>query len=522
MIASSPELSCLALATGQGDEGVCLLAQIGVYRILLDCGTVNINNLLELKLDGVWCSHAHIHHSRGLKSLHIACPELPLYSSSTTATLLGIDILTILPWHNSSDDLAAETRQNRSILGTEIHPRLYARIFPAGHLPGAAAVLFTYEHSARSYTLLYTGDFFISHTRLTEGLALHELRGCRPDVLILEGSYGTARYPHRRQQENRFVQQVNDLLITQNAVYLLAPELGQAQEILMLLKGQMAGQRIKIWVDDNIRDDCDRFIQCLPDLPLNVQNSARDRSLFWDDRSWPRIHKYLESPQLGVFLITDLNSVAKDIDQLIESAVFLVPAQYLEPFNSLGLQTQSYFLSEHSDGAGTTQLIHNIRPQHVLFVHGSASYLADLTGLEELHSRYQLHLPSAGSLVELPVGDTFLRTAPPIESIYEGELAAGSQLIHISLPATVAEDSRWQQFADTGLVEARWQGEELILRGVSARQLLDYPERIAEDLRCCSNCRYLRGQRCLNEDSPLHGFKVTATGVCRSFMASLL
>jgi Cft2 family RNA processing exonuclease len=509
MTASNAELSCLALATGQGEEGVCLLAQIGTYRILLDCGITDVSDLLELELDGVWCSHAHLHHSQGLASLHIACPQLPLYSSSTTGILLGIDDLTILPWQNSLDE--------RSPLGTELYPGLYARIFPAGHLPGAAAVLFTYQGSERNYTLLYTGDFFISNTRLTEGLSLNDLRGCRPDVLIVEGSYGTTRYPHRRQQENGLVQQINGLLTTQNTIYLLAPELGQAQEILMLLRGQMAGQRIEIWVDEIIQDACDRFIQCLSELPPNIQNFARDRSLFWDDRGWPKVHKCLDSQKSGIFLITDLASIDKDI----ELAVLLVPPKYLESATNLGLKTQSYFLSEHSDSAGTAQLIHNIRPQHVLFIHGSATYLADLTGLEELHSRYQLHLPSAGSLVELPIGDTFLHAPPPAESIYEGELAAGSQFIHISLPATVADDPRWQHFADTGLVEARWQGEELILRGVSARQLLNYPEKVAEDLRCCGNCRYLRNQRCLNEESPLHGFKVTATGVCRSFATNL-
>jgi Cft2 family RNA processing exonuclease len=511
MTASNAELSCLALATGQGDEGVCLLAQIGAYRILLDCGITDISNLLELEIDGVWCSHAHHHHSQGLVALHTALPQLPIYSSSATAILLGVDDFIILPWQDSLVE--------QSPLGTELYPGLYARIFPAGHLPGAAAVLFTYQGSDRSYTLLYTGDFFISNTRLTEGLSLNDLRGCRPDVLIVEGSYGTTRYAHRRQQENALVQQVSALLAEQNTIYWLVPEPGQAQEILMLLRGQMAGQRMEIWVDKSIQNTCDRFIQCLPELPSNIQNFARDRSLFWDNRGWPRVNPWPQTPASGIFLIADLT----DAEHLrsLESALLLVPPQYLEAATSLGLRTQSYFLSEHSDGAGTAQLIHNIRPQHVLFVHGSATYLADLTGLEELHSRYQLHLPSAGSLVELPIGDTFLHAPPPNESTYEGELAAGSQFIHISLPATVADDPRWQHFADTGLVEARWQGEELILRGVSARQLLNYPEKVAEDLRCCGNCRYLRGQRCLNEESPLHGFKVTATGVCRSFDTNL-
>jgi Cft2 family RNA processing exonuclease len=509
MSASNAELSCLALATGQGDDGVCLLAQIGAYRILLDCGITDISNLIELEIDGVWCSHAHLSHSQGLSAIHNALPQLPLYSSSATATLLGVNYCMSLPWQKSISEQCP--------LGTELYPGLYAQIFPAGHLLGAAAILFTYQGSERSYTLLYTGDFFISNTRLTEGLSLNDLRGCRPDVLIVEGSYGTSRYPHRRQQENGLVQQLNSLLSKQSTVYLLAPGLGQAQEILMLLRGQMAGQRIEIWVDENIQDACDRFMQCLPELPNNIQNFARDRSLFWDDRGWPRVNKGLPTQTSGIFLITDLAAIAEFASESIKSSILLVPDQYLESATNISIKTQSYFLSEHSDGAGTTQLIHNIRPQHVLFVNGSPTYLADLTGLEELHSRYQLHLPSAGSLVELPIGDTFLHAPPPTESTYEGELAAGSQFIHVSLPATVADDPRWQHFADTGLVEARWQGEELILRGVSARQLLNYPEKVAEDLRCCGNCRYLRGQRCLNEESPLHGFKVTATGVCRSF-----
>jgi Cft2 family RNA processing exonuclease len=514
MTASNEELSCLVLATGQDDQGVCLLAQIGAYRILLDCGLSDIQNLLELKIDGVWCSHAHISHSRGLSALHAALPQIPFYSSSVTAALLEIDYCTTLSWQNSISE--------PSPLGTELYPGLYARIFPAGHLPGAAAILFTYQNSKRSYTLLYTGDFFISNTRLTEGLSLNDLRGCRPDVLIVEGSYGTTRYPHRRQQENSIVQQLNALLTANSTIYLLAPKLGQAQEILILLRGQMAGQRLEIWVDENIQNACDRFISCLPELPNNIQNFARDRSLFWDERGWPRVLRGLPKQTSGIFLITELATVASLAPETTDSVILLVPPEYLAAATNLGIKTHSYFLSEHSDGAGTAQLIHNIRPQHVVFINGSPTYLADLTGLEELHSRYQLHLPSAGSLVELPIGDTFLHALPPTESTYEGELATGSQFMHVSLPAAVADDPRWQQFADTGLVEARWQGEELILRGVSARQLLNYPEKVAEDLDCCGNCRYLRGQRCLNEESPLHGFKVTATGVCRSFAANLL
>jgi Cft2 family RNA processing exonuclease len=498
---SNPVLSCLVLAPGHEQEGMCLLAEIGPYRILLDCGMANISSLVDLEIDGAWCSHAHPGHSSGFHAFHETLPQLPLYSSVITAELLAIDFAITLPWQTK----------------VELYPGLWAEIFPAGHLPGAAAILLTYITPQRSYKLLYTGNFFLSNTRFTEGLAIESLRGLRPDVLIIEGRYGTSRYPHRRQQENSLMQQINGLWANHQIIYWLAPDVGQAQELLLLLRSQLAGRQINLWVDEAIEVVCNRYVACLSQLPTNIQNFARDRSLFWESKGWPRVHlRPRDSVPAGIYLVTDWSEIPSNQ----ENMALLVPPHLLEQANSLKVATHSYFLSEHADGAGTTQLIHNLRPQHVMFVDGPPIYLADLTGLEELHSRYQLHLPAAGSLVELPIGETFLHAPPILESTYEGELAAGSQFVHVSLPATVTTDARWQKLADTGLIEARWQGEELVLRGISPQQLLNYPERVAADLACCGNCQYLRSQRCTNEKSPLYGFKVAATGICRAFIAA--
>jgi hypothetical protein len=179
---------------------------------------------------------------------------------------------------------------------------------------------------------------------------------------------------------------------------------------------------------------------------------------------------------------------------------------------------ESYLLAQHSDGPGTTQLIHNLRPQHVIFVHGSPAYLADLTSLEELQNRYHVHSPAAQTLVDLPIGDTFLQPAAP-DTNYEGELTELGTVITITLPDAMTADSRWQQFADTGLIEARWQGEELVLRGLSQRELLNQSsDRYTwSDLDCCGTCRHQRGQRCWNPASPLYNFKVTLEGYCPAF-----
>jgi Cft2 family RNA processing exonuclease len=494
------DLSCFAFAAGHGDEGVCLLIKIGPYQILLDCGMADVSELLSTDLSVVWCSHAHADHAQGLPALHQAFPHLPIYASEVTAELLETDCCQALPWN----------------CPIELQEGLTAEIMPAGHLPGAAAILFTYQGTERSYSLLYTGDFFLSNSRLVEGLSLTELRVHRPDVLIVEGSYGTARQPHRRQQENTLVEQVHQALGQHRSIGLLAPQLGQAQEILLLLRSHhlFTGRNVDLWLDEIIAEVCDRYLRCLPQLPATVQNFARNQSLFWDEKVKPRVRRLSTRPSGvatsgEVVLVSDESRLPPDVE------IFLRPQH-------IGTETdpQTYLLTDHSDGVGTTQLIHNLRPQHVIFVHGSPTYLGDLTGLDELNSRYQLHSPAAGTLVELPIGDSFMQSTVPLETGYAGEVTEDAAKVNIALPRSVTTDPRWYNLADTGLVEARWQGEELVLRGITAKQLLNeaYSNKVDRSIACCGNCRYQRGNRCGSEDSVLYGFKVNPTGVCPEFM----
>jgi hypothetical protein len=124
--------------------------------------------------------------------------------------------------------------------------------------------------------------------------------------------------------------------------------------------------------------------------------------------------------------------------------------------------------------------------------YGSQNYLTDLTSLEELQNRYQLHSPTVNTLVELPIGDRFIQPVVPQPNNYEGELNETGAFITITLPDQINRDPRWQNFADTGLIEARWQGEELVLRGLSQREILQQNSlaRRQWKIECCSNCVY--------------------------------
>jgi Cft2 family RNA processing exonuclease len=471
---------------------------------------------------------------------------VPIYGSEVTAQLLPLNwpgadlpphLCQALPWQTPislADDLTVQ-------------------IWPAGHLPGAACALFTYHGPKRVYTVFFTGDFFMSNSRLVDGLPLEALRGLKPDVLIIEGSAGSARHPHRRQQENLLASTVHHLVQQGRSVLLPTPTLGIGQELVMLLRShhQFTGQDLTVWVDETVAAGCDLYLELLPDFPSSVQNFARHQPLFWDDRILPRVRRLgpdghpegerpciliahreadlsahcCASPQPWTVLLPD--SFATAIADTVLGATSgdtgptLSWLQALAPeLESEQVQIDTYQLTTHSDRVGTTQLIHNLRPQHVAFVHGKPTHLADLAGLEELQTRYQLHLPSTGHEVEFPIGDRFIQPAAP-EPVFEGEMTQVDDSVLLLLPEALTADPRWDSLADTGLVQARWQGNDLVIKGLNQRDLLRTVtgSNVPWHLPSCQTCRHQREGRCRNPDSPLYSLQVSPDGVCPVFEA---
>ncbi|NJN24183.1 MAG: hypothetical protein HC810_07045 [Acaryochloridaceae cyanobacterium RL_2_7] len=189
----------------------------------------------------------------------------------------------------------------------------------------------------------------------------------------------------------------------------------------------------------------------------------------------------------------------------------------------MNLQVSLYQLHQHADIQGTLQLIHNLKPQHIAFSHGQHDQLAELCAMEELTNRYHLHLPQKGQVLDILVIHSNLRSEEPslAEMMWEGELSESTDEIQIRLPNNIKVDSRWDAIADSGIILATWQGENLIIQGVSQRELL-HPQwqRLDGSVQSCLNCSdYLDGA-CQQTRSPLFSLKISPEGSCQYFRAN--
>lgn len=580
--------------------GLGLRLSLGPYQLLFDCGEAAVAALVlkastdvgergnhqldpedqiesppssdwpgpephwaEPPVDFVFCSHAHGDHSQGLLALHRAWPQLPVLASRATCDLLPLNwpdedvplFCQGLDWavpHALADDLTVE-------------------LFPAGHLPGTAAIVVTYwpelapgssNHGPeiKPMRVAYLGDCFLSATRCSPGLALDVLRGLKPELLIVEGTYGIERYPRRRQQENEWVEQLLATLERGRFVLLPVATLGLAQELIVLLRShhRCTGQAFDIWVDEPVAQGCDRYLDLLGEMPQATQNFASNQSLFWDERVRPYVHRLAGSSlETAAHPGLVLMHPASNWGQLLQTSaqaweLWLDRADRLsssasgwathrafvrqspESLRSLAgllqagaLHLNSYQLTDHCDGLGTTQLIHNLRPQHLLLIHGGhETALQDLSELEELRSRYSVHLAKPGVEISLSVSDSDFEP-PPLQHYYKGELQEDSRGIRFHLADEIAQDPRWQALAETGLLEVEWQGNGLLIRGISPQELLGRgdsqrhpPGLNRRPTDCCKACFFYRQQYCRNPDSPLDRVRVLAEDYCQEFERS--
>ena len=97
----------------------------------------------------------------------------------------------------------------------------------AGHIPGAAMI----DIQTPEKKILISGDFDTRNSRLVEGA-----KPQKTDILFMEGTYGGRNHPNRKEEEMRFLREVEKVVERRGTVLVPSFAMGRSQDILMILQ----------------------------------------------------------------------------------------------------------------------------------------------------------------------------------------------------------------------------------------------------------------------------------------------
>lgn len=273
--------------------GSCIYTEIAGKKILLDCGirqTVSKDPIPDFHtiqeqggLDAIMISHAHMDHIGILPIISKAYPDVRIYMTAMTAELTRVllyDSLKIMKY--KEDEIPHYSEQDVLAMLERIYPIGYQTEFPvfdgfmltfypAGHIAGAACIYLVTEEGS----FFYSGDFSVFSQRTIEGIRIPRLR---PDVSIVETTYGNRLHANRTVEEKRLVELVQKCVREKKKLLIPVFALGRAQEVILILRAAIQNQEIPavpVYVDGMVRDINTMYTR----NPLYLKNALGKRIL---------------------------------------------------------------------------------------------------------------------------------------------------------------------------------------------------------------------------------------------------
>ena len=237
-----------------------LLVQTRESKVLLDCGlnpgaTRRIDAFPRLdspeflieSLDGVVITHSHLDHCGFLPFLYKYGYDGPVYCSAPTSnlmTLLQLDYLDVtskqgvIPPYDQKDirECVLHTIPLRYGMVTDIAPDIRLTLHNAGHILGSSIA---HLHIGEGlHNIVYTGDYKYGRTMLLEP-AVKDFP--RAETVITEATYGGPQdvMPSRLEAEQKLTNIINETLENDGKVLIPVPAVGRAQEIMLIINGNM-------------------------------------------------------------------------------------------------------------------------------------------------------------------------------------------------------------------------------------------------------------------------------------------
>lgn len=462
---------------GGADEigASCTIVDLDGRRLLVDCGQrmgggpgLSLPDFSRLEfgppIDAVLITHAHADHIGALPALE---PHLekncPIYCTDATLALMKVmleDSVQINLRHRQSDgnlpmfppsavnalfERVQTVRWAKAIRLGETELR--ATWYPSGHILGAGMI----EIRGAKESILFSGDVSIADQLSVPGAFAPSIR---PNLLILESTYGNRLHAHRPTQERMIVERVRKTIDAGGNVLFPTFALGRAQEVLLLMgKAMRDGDlpQIPVWGDGLVRsvskvyfrfpDDLGPMCRKLweqnvhpifpDDLPIKpVRTDAQREAIA---RGGPSVvvsssgmlqggasafygKHWIGNPE-HLILITGYQDEESPGQALLNLATattdsprYFKLAGVLTPVRC---QVESFSLSAHADNGELVAFASKLTPRTILLVHGDAPARTGLARSLMAALKSEVILPIAGERYQVSGELPHKRTVEP-------------------------------------------------------------------------------------------------------------
>ena len=443
---------------GGADEvgASCTLIEIEGRRILVDAGIrmgaaqgsqlPNFSVLDDVGMpDEVLITHAHTDHTGALPVLVSSLPAgVKVYCTPATKAITQVllsDAVKLMAQDRDGElplypPEAAEAALGRMVgvpwLATVpiCDGALTATWIPAGHILGAALI---YIEGVRE-SVLMTGDVSVANQLTIPGMVVPQ---CRPDVMVMESTYGNRQHADRAQQEAALALRVAEVIEAGGKVLIPAFAVGRSQEVILILARAMRRKQIPefpVFVDGMVRSVNAVYAAFGDDLSPSVRRRAeRNEDVFYSDTvgavsSSADRRRVLSGPPCCVvassgMLIGGASSyyaerLAGDAANLIaitgyqdeespgralldlmqardpEERVLMLNGQRVR----VACQVEPYSLSAHADGGELAGLVQRLKPRTCFLVHGDVEARGALSSMVDVYLQEGVQLPENGGV----------------------------------------------------------------------------------------------------------------------------